>query len=169
MTLEGIEPPSNAAAMTSAGKSTCTPSEYRYASKGEYAGGGRAAAETSPELTVGDDCWLFRVVSSDVSARDDDRDCKCMSDVSGVGGMSFAMGESGGGRRTVMPAAASAAEFVRLCERLCDEGAGVGEGARDVSRDEPSEFVPESEPSLGGDLGKFAAAGIWAGVSVGEI
>ena len=39
--LVGIAPPSKAAAMTSAGKSTCTPSAYRYASSGEYAGGGR--------------------------------------------------------------------------------------------------------------------------------
>ena len=92
-----------------------------------------------------------------------------MSVVSGVGGMSYAIGESGGGRRTVMPAAASAAELVRLCARLCDVVVTLGEGARDVGRDDSSEFVPASEPSLGGDRGKFAAAGSWTAVSVGEI
>ena len=84
---------------------------------------------------------MFKFELSGVSNRDDDRDCKWMSVVSGVGGISFAMGESGGGRRTVIAAAANAAEFVRLCERLNDDdgaavGVGDGEGARDVACDD---------------------------------
>src|SRR4051795_3739319 len=55
----GSSPPSKAAAMNSAGKSMCTPSEYVYASRGEYAGGFRlvigvasTASRTSSELSA---------------------------------------------------------------------------------------------------------------------
>ena len=40
--LAGMVPRSSAAAIISAGRSICTPSEYANASRGEYAGGGRS-------------------------------------------------------------------------------------------------------------------------------
>jgi len=49
--------PSNAAAITSAGRSICTPSAYVYASRGEYAGGsllvnGLAGSSLSADVGV---------------------------------------------------------------------------------------------------------------------
>lgn len=67
----GNVPFSNAAAMTSAGRSSCTPSTYANASKGEYAGGSR---------------WGTPPANA----------CKWMSLRFGVGG-SAVWGESGGG------------------------------------------------------------------------
>ena len=51
----GSVPPSSAAVMTSAGRSICTPSEYVYASRGEYAGGSTSlCCAPAPNAAVDD-------------------------------------------------------------------------------------------------------------------
>ena len=50
--LAGIVPRSRAAAIISAGRSICTPSEYANASRGEYAGGGRSGIGEFREAAV---------------------------------------------------------------------------------------------------------------------
>ena len=184
----------SAAAITSAGRSTSTPSMYLYASSGEYAGGGRepslAALSLSPSpaaLRLASE-RAFPFPCEDIGVNDlrwmDSSAAPGPADPAPGDGSGKFMGDSGGGWRRIT---ISAAELPRLwpparwCARALLRPAGAGEierewewegrGRGDWAREESGEEATEVlwlEFGTGGEAGRWAP-GVWKGVSVGEI
>jgi len=148
--------------MTSAGRSTCTPSTYLYASNGEYAGGGRAEAS----IVLFDGSGDKFVPAAPACDAMEVSVVRWISDSFGEGGSGF-IGDSGGGsNRTAIPAA----ELLRLCP-VPSCARVTGETDRDPECDDDREVLSELEKSTsgGGEGGRFVGAAEWNGASVGEI